>query len=142
MEEVYKIGGIGTVACGRIETGFLKAGLRLKLFPSQKETEAKYIETVHMSDLPFEQKREFWASNANGVKPGQLVGVNIKGVATWEINRQRGPGILYRADESPMEDTALFTAQIVVMRTPVKAKITVGQVYPVQCCFAQTPCRI
>ena len=40
-QDVYKIGGIGTVPVGRVETGVLKPGMVVTFAPSQLTTEVR-----------------------------------------------------------------------------------------------------
>jgi len=47
IQDVYKIGGIGTVPTGRIETGVLKMGALVKFAPSNIVTAVKSIEMFH-----------------------------------------------------------------------------------------------
>ena len=78
--------------------------------------------------------------DTEGVKPGQLVGLNLKGVSKSDV-KNGGNVIVYRQDEAPVEDTALFTAQIVIMKAPAKG-LKVGYNASVQCCYDQAPCRL
>jgi len=64
LQDVYKIGGIGTVPVGRVETGIIKAGMVVTFAPSNVTTEVKSVEMHH------EQLVE-------GV-PGDNVGFNVK----------------------------------------------------------------
>ena len=41
LQDVYKIGGIGTVPVGRVETGVLKPGMVVTFAPSQLTTEVR-----------------------------------------------------------------------------------------------------
>merc|ERR1712179_845992 len=47
LQDVYKIGGIGTVPVGRVETGVLKAGMVVTMAPVQISTEVKSVEMHH-----------------------------------------------------------------------------------------------
>merc|ERR1719453_2763729 len=51
LQDVYKIGGIGTVPVGRVETGALKPGMVVTFAPSQLSTEVKSVE-MHHESLP------------------------------------------------------------------------------------------
>jgi len=64
LQDVYKIGGIGTVPVGRVETGVLKAGMTVVFAPVQVTTEVKSVEMHHEI---LEQ-----------AVPGDNVGFNIK----------------------------------------------------------------
>ena len=50
LQDVYKIGGIGTVPVGRVETGILKRNMVVSFSPSNLQTEVKSIE-MHHQDL-------------------------------------------------------------------------------------------
>ena len=47
LQDVFKIGGIGTVLVGRVETGILKSGMMVSLAPSNIVTEVKSLEMHH-----------------------------------------------------------------------------------------------
>ena len=47
LQDVYKIGGIGTVPVGRVETGILKPNMVVGFAPSSLQTEVKSIEMHH-----------------------------------------------------------------------------------------------
>ena len=47
LQDVYKIGGIGTVPVGRVETGILKPGMNIYFAPSDKVSECKSVEMHH-----------------------------------------------------------------------------------------------
>ena len=47
LQDVYKIGGIGTVPVGRVETGILKPGMTVMFSPAQVSTEVKSVEMHH-----------------------------------------------------------------------------------------------
>merc|ERR1712184_125313 len=64
LQDVYKIGGIGTVPVGRVETGVIKAGMVVTFAPANVTTEVKSVE-MHHETLP------------EGL-PGDNVGFNIK----------------------------------------------------------------
>merc|ERR1712079_199453 len=64
LQDVYKIGGIGTVPVGRVETGVIKAGMVVKFAPSNVTTEVKSVE-MHHAQIP------------EGV-PGDNVGFNVQ----------------------------------------------------------------
>ena len=64
LQDVYKIGGIGTVPVGRVETGIIKAGMVVTFAPTNVTTEVKSVEMHH------EQLEQ-------GV-PGDNVGFNVK----------------------------------------------------------------
>merc|ERR1711907_791406 len=65
LQDVYKIGGIGTVPVGRVETGILKPGMVIRFAPTGKNAECKSVEMHH------EQMAQ--------AVPGDNVGFNVKG---------------------------------------------------------------
>merc|ERR1712158_76183 len=70
LQDVYKIGGIGTVPVGRVETGIIKAGMVVTFAPANVTTEVKSVEMHH-------------ETLAEGV-PGDNVGFNVKNVPAKE----------------------------------------------------------
>ena len=73
LQDVYKIGGVGTVPVGRVETGVLKPGTSIKFAPSGIVTDCKDVEMHHEK---LEQ-----------AMPGDNVGFNIKNVSVKDIKR-------------------------------------------------------
>jgi elongation factor 1-alpha len=70
LQDVYKIGGIGTVPVGRVETGIIKPGMVVSFAPANVTTEVKSVEMHH------EQLEQ-------GL-PGDNVGFNVKLVFTTD----------------------------------------------------------
>jgi len=66
LQDVYKIGGIGTVPVGRVETGILKLNETVVFMPSGAKGEVKKIE-MHHQEL-------------QQAVPGDNVGFNVKNV--------------------------------------------------------------
>merc|ERR1739848_839139 len=73
LQDVYKIGGIGTVPVGRVETGIIKPGIVVTFAPNQLQTEVKSVE-MHHESLPE-------------AVPGDNVGFNVKNVSVKDIKR-------------------------------------------------------
>ena len=73
LQDVYKIGGIGTVPVGRVETGSLKPGMVVTFGPAGVTTEVKSVEMHH------EQVEE--------ATPGDNVGFNVKNISVKDIRR-------------------------------------------------------
>merc|ERR1711894_620079 len=67
LQDVYKIGGIGTVPVGRFGTGVLKPGMTVTFAPAMLTTEVKSVEMHHES-----------LESAN---PGDNVGFNVKNIS-------------------------------------------------------------
>merc|ERR1712033_125269 len=53
LQDVYKIGGIGTVPVGRVETGILKPGCVVNFAPVNLTTEVKSVEMHHEAMADF-----------------------------------------------------------------------------------------
>ena len=64
LQDVYKIGGIGTVPVGRVETGTIKAGMVVVFAPANVTTEVKSVEMHH--------------EQLEAGLPGDNVGFNVK----------------------------------------------------------------
>jgi len=73
LQDVYKIGSVGTVPVGRVETGTLKAGTIVTFGPSNISTQVKSVEMNH--------------DEIKEAIPGDNVGFNIKGVSAKDIKR-------------------------------------------------------
>jgi elongation factor 1-alpha len=72
LQDVYKIGGIGTVPVGRVETGVLKPGAVVTFAPVNLTTEVKSVE-MHHEALPQ-------------ATPGDNVGFNVLNVESDVIS--------------------------------------------------------
>merc|ERR1719220_2839185 len=100
LQDVYKIGGIGTVPVGRVETGVIKPGMVVTFAPVNLTTEVKSVE-MHHESLPE-------------AVPGDNVGFNIKNVSVKDIKRG------YVASDSknkPAVGAKDFTAQVIVLNS-------------------------
>ena len=73
LQDVYKIGGIGTVPVGRVETGMMKPGIIVCFAPINLTTEVKSVEMHHESLAE--------------ATPGDNVGFNVKNISVKEIKR-------------------------------------------------------
>ena len=71
--DAYKIGGVGTVPVGRVETGVLKSGMVIKFTPSDLTSEVKSIEQHHQT--------------LEEATPGNNIGFNVKNIAAKDIKR-------------------------------------------------------
>merc|ERR1719423_108427 len=122
LQDVYKIGGIGTVPVGRVETGIIKTGMVVTFAPVQLTTEVKSVE-MHHESLPE-------------ATPGDNVGFNIKNVSVKDIKRG------YVASDSknkPASGCANFTAQVIVLNHP--GQICNGYSPVLDCHTAHIACK-
>lgn len=101
LQDVYKIGGIGTVPVGRVETGILKPGTVVTFAPVQLTTEVKSVE-MHHESLPE-------------ALPGDNVGFNVKNVSVKEIKRGYVAG---DSKNDPPKGAKSFLAQVIVLNHP------------------------
>jgi len=122
LQDVYKIGGIGTVPVGRVETGIIKAGMIVTFAPVGLSTEVKSVEMHH------EQLVE-------GV-PGDNVGFNIKNVSVKEIRRGF---VCSDSKNDPAKESASFTAQVIVLNHP--GQIGAGYAPVLDCHTAHIACK-
>ncbi len=95
LQDVYKIGGIGTVPVGRVETGVLKPGMVVTFAPVQLTTEVKSVEMHHESLAE--------------ALPGDNVGFNVKSVSVKDIRRGYVAG---DSKNDPPTGAAMFNAQV------------------------------
>jgi len=122
LQDVYKIGGIGTVPVGRVETGVIKPGMVITFAPNQLTTEVKSVE-MHHEALPE-------------AVPGDNVGFNVKNVSVKDIKRG------YVASDSknkPASGAKDFTAQVIVLNHP--GQICNGYSPVLDCHTAHIACK-
>jgi len=122
LQDVYKIGGIGTVPVGRVETGVLKPGMVVTFAPSGVTTEVKSVEMHH------EQMQE--------AHPGDNVGFNVKNVSVKDIRRGNVAG---DSKNDPPVGTTSFHAQVIVMNHP--GQIANGYSPVLDCHTAHVACK-
>jgi len=122
LQDVYKIGGIGTVPVGRVETGVLKPGMVVTFAPQMLTTEVKSVE-MHHESLPE-------------AGPGDNVGFNIKNVSVKEIRRGNVCGDSKNDPPRGVED---FMAQVIVMNHP--GQICPGYSPVLDCHTAHIACK-
>ncbi|KAG3292474.1 EEF1A1-like [Ictidomys tridecemlineatus] len=73
LQDVYKIGGIGTVPFGRVETGVLKPGMVVTFAPVNVTTEVKSVEMYHKA--------------LSEALPGDNEGFNVKNMSVKDVRR-------------------------------------------------------
>jgi elongation factor 1-alpha len=121
LQDVYKIGGIGTVPVGRVETGTLKAGMTVLFAPVGLTTDVKSVE-MHHEAVPE-------------AFPGDNVGFNIKGISVKDIRRGY---VASDAKNNPAGETDTFDAQVIVMN---HKNITNGYSPVLDCHTAHVACK-
>lgn len=122
LQDVYKIGGIGTVPVGRVETGVLKPGMVVTFAPTGLTTEVKSVEMHH------EQLQE--------AVPGDNVGFNVKNVSVKEIKRGNVAG---DSKNDPPKSTDTFNAQVIILNHP--GEIHAGYSPVLDCHTAHIACK-
>jgi elongation factor 1-alpha len=101
LQDVYKIGGIGTVPVGRVETGIIKPNMDVTFAPAMLTAPVKSVEMHH------EQLVQ--------AIPGDNVGFNVKGLSVKDIKRGM---VASDAKNDPAGDIANFKAQVIIMNHP------------------------
>jgi len=122
LQDVYKIGGIGTVPVGRVETGVLKPGMTVVFAPVQLTTDVKSVEMHHEA--------------MDQAQPGDNVGFNIKNISVKDIRRGYVTG---DTKQDPPFPTASFDAQVIVLDHP--NRIMAGYTPVVDCHTAHIACK-
>jgi len=122
LQDVYKIGGIGTVPVGRVETGILKPGMVVTFAPTNITTEVKSVEMHHEA--------------LTEAKPGDNVGFNIKNVSVKDIRRGNVCG---DSKNNPPFETDSFNAQVIVLNHP--GQIHAGYAPVLDCHTAHIACK-
>jgi len=122
LQDVYKIGGIGTVPVGRVETGIIKPAMVITFAPGAITTECKSVEMHH------EQLQE--------ANPGDNVGFNVKNVSVKDLKRG------YVASDSsndPAKVAENFKAQVIILNHP--GEIRPGYSPVLDCHTAHIACK-
>lgn len=122
LQDVYKIGGIGTVPVGRVETGIISSGMVVTFGPVGISTEVKSVEMHH--------------ETMTEATPGDNVGFNVKNLSVKDIKRG------YVASDSkrdPCKGATTFTAQVIVMNHP--GEIRNGYTPVLDCHTAHIACK-
>jgi elongation factor 1-alpha len=122
LQDVYKIGGIGTVPVGRVETGVIKPGMVVTFAPVGLTTEVKSIEMHH------EQVAE--------AIPGDNIGFNVKNVSVKEIRRGFVAGDTKNDPPAGVDD---FLAQVIILNHP--GEIHAGYAPVLDCHTAHIACK-
>ncbi|MEK6906872.1 MAG: translation elongation factor EF-1 subunit alpha [Nanoarchaeota archaeon] len=125
VQDVYEITGIGTVPVGKIETGIMKIGQKVKVLPGRTgkgiDGEVKTIE-MHHETIPEAQA-------------GDNVGINIRGVGKKDM--ARGDVICDAAKPIPVVEE--FLATITVINHPSVLAKGYTPVFHIH--TAQVPCQ-
>merc|ERR1711959_466597 len=122
LQDVYKIGGIGTVPVGRVETGTLKAAMVVSFSPANLSTEVKSVEMHHNA--------------VDEALPGDNVGFNVKNVSIKDIKR----GMVTSDTKSdPAKGATSFLAQVIVLNHP--GEIHAGYQPVLDCHTAHVACK-
>uniref|UniRef100_A0A915M011 Elongation factor 1-alpha n=1 Tax=Meloidogyne javanica TaxID=6303 RepID=A0A915M011_MELJA len=122
LQDVYKIGGIGTVPVGRVETGIIKPGMVVTFAPQGISTEVKSVE-MHHESLPE-------------AVPGDNVGFNVKNISVKDIRRG---SVTSDSKSDPAKETKQFTAQVIIMNHP--GQIAAGYTPVLDCHTAHIACK-
>merc|ERR1711993_213283 len=122
LQDVYKIGGIGTVPVGRVETGILKPGMVVNFAPSNVTTEVKSVEMHHQS--------------LDEALPGDNVGFNVKNVSVKEIRRGN---VCSDSKNDPAREADNFKAQVIILNHP--GEIRKGYSPVLDCHTAHIACK-
>jgi len=122
LQDVYKIGGIGTVPVGRVETGIIKPGMVVVFAPNGITTEVKSVE-MHHETLPE-------------AIPGDNVGFNVKNVSVKEIKRGN---VASDSKNDPAAGAASFVAQVIIMNHP--GQISAGYCPVLDCHTSHIACK-
>merc|ERR1712137_1502865 len=122
LQDVYKIGGIGTVPVGRVETGILKPGMVVTFAPSGLSAEVKSVE-MHHEMIP-------------AAGPGDNVGFNVKNVSVKEIRRGNVAG---DSKNDPPKGAESFNAQVIVLNHP--GQVGAGYAPVLDCHTAHIACK-
>jgi len=123
LQDVYKIGGIGTVPVGRVETGILKPGDSVKFAPTTLKPEIVKSIEMHHESIPEAQ-------------PGDNIGFNVKNIAVNQLRRGYVCGLEKNDPPGQVEN---FTAQVIILNHP--GQISDGYTPVLDCHTAHIACK-
>merc|ERR1712168_787039 len=118
LQDVYKIGGIGTVPVGRVETGTIKPGMVVNFAPTGPTTEVKSVEMHHEA--------------LTEAHPG----VNVKNKSVKDMKRGL---VTSDSKNDPAKEAADFIAQVIVLNHP--GQIQAGYSPVLDCHTAHIACK-
>jgi elongation factor 1-alpha len=122
LQDVYKIGGIGTVPVGRVETGIIKPGMVVTFAPVNLTTEVKSVEMHHTA--------------MDEAQPGDNVGFNVKNISVKDVRRGNVCG---DSKNDPPKETEEFKAQVIILNHP--GQIQAGYSPVVDCHTSHIACK-
>eukprot|EP00026_Physarum_polycephalum_P006956 Phypoly_transcript_07009.p1 GENE.Phypoly_transcript_07009~~Phypoly_transcript_07009.p1 ORF type:complete len:454 (+),score=99.96 Phypoly_transcript_07009:216-1577(+) len=122
VQDVYKIGGIGTVPVGRVETGIIKTNMQVTFAPGNLSSEVKSVEMHH---TVLEEGR-----------PGDNIGFNVRNLTLKDIRRGMVAG---ETKNEPPQEAESFIAQVIVLNHP--GEIHAGYSPVVDCHTAHIACK-
>jgi len=122
LQDVYKIGGIGTVPVGRVETGIIKPAVLVTFAPVGLTTEVKSVEMHHESVAE--------------ATPGDNVGFNVKNVSVKDIKRGM---VASDSKNDPAKGAANFVAQVIMLNHP--GEVHAGYTPVLDCHTAHIACK-
>ena len=120
LQDSFKIGGVGTVIVGRVETGILRPDTRITIAPPMITTS---VCSMERHDHPLEEAH-----------PGDCVGFRIQGITHTEVHR----GDVVGDQTSPPSAVDKFYAQVIILNRP---RICVGYTPIIDCHTAHIPCK-
>ncbi|MEM2110012.1 MAG: translation elongation factor EF-1 subunit alpha [Candidatus Odinarchaeota archaeon] len=121
IETAFTITGVGTVPCGRVETGVLKVGDKVIFQPAGKTGDVKTIEMHH--------------ERLEKAEPGDNIGFNVRGIAKGDVKR----GDVCGHVETPPTVVQEFKARVLVLNHPTA--IAAGYTPVIHAHTAQVACK-
>ncbi|KAM9237559.1 LOW QUALITY PROTEIN: elongation factor 1-alpha 1-like [Dugong dugon] len=122
LQDVCKIGVIGTVPVGRVEIGVLKPGIVVTFAPVNITTEVKSVEMHHEA--------------LSKALPGDIVAFNVENVSVKDVHRGNVAG---GSKTDPPMEAAGFTAQVIILNHP--GQISAGYAPVLDCHTAPIACK-
>eukprot|EP00547_Thalassionema_nitzschioides_P014533 CAMPEP_0194251686 /NCGR_PEP_ID=MMETSP0158-20130606/25940_1 /TAXON_ID=33649 /ORGANISM="Thalassionema nitzschioides, Strain L26-B" /LENGTH=441 /DNA_ID=CAMNT_0038988887 /DNA_START=14 /DNA_END=1339 /DNA_ORIENTATION=+ len=121
VQDVYKIGSVGTVPIGRVETGILKPGIQVMFAPTGIVAKVDSIE-MHREFIPE-------------AFPGDNIGFSVRNVKVKDVHRGH---VASDSNCDPAYAVASFEAQVIIIDHP--GQISNGYSPIIDCHTAHVAC--
>lgn len=141
--DVYRIGGIGTVLAGRVETGVLRTDMSLIIAREDGNRNPDRSRRNHCVTTVVKSVERHHASLTEAI-PGEIVGFSVKGLSIRDVSRGC---VVSDSQNDPAKICKSFIAKVIVLHYPTQIKAGYAPMLychtaNVRCCFSSLLSKI